>query len=535
MGRDVSVPRPAAPVAPSLTDVQLALAIGLGLFVLAALPLGLVDVPPLQDLPNHLAAITVITHPDRYPNLVFNGFFKTNAALFTWLICAVKVMSPVAAARLFTLLVLAANALVLPLFVLRMTKSRARLVTASFVLWPMIHNWFVSMGMLDFALGVALALALVMVLEERSRAPSAKNAILVLIVGAAAWYAHVFGVLVAHLLVLVHLATRASWRERVTQAGRLFVPLVPVTCLALSSVYAQFTETVGPMTGYLALSKALPPWELAYNLWAEWSWGFTWLSISSFVPSVVIAVYAFRNRREEVPFFSGTAFLLLFALFCLSPYIATNWFHVSSRFIPFLWAAAILRLPAKLPKRLAALLSVSAVLYWAGMCIDYVRLDRDAAKFTAGMDAVPEGATLLPLVFRSKLTSENTRSLLHEWGIYVLHKHTSAPLLFAHSRSFPVMYKDPPTPRFNHLVLESLAGNMASPDWMCGTMLAAGVYVDDCEGEWRALWAEFWAEALPLFDHVLFWDPTPEVQALVPPEYRVAFHQGRLTIYERVP
>ena len=40
-------------------------------------PLLLVDVPPFQDLPNHLATATVIEHPDRYPEFVFNGFFKT--------------------------------------------------------------------------------------------------------------------------------------------------------------------------------------------------------------------------------------------------------------------------------------------------------------------------------------------------------------------------------------------------------------------------------------------------------------------------
>ena len=70
---------------------------------------------------------------------------------------------------------------------------------------------------------------------------------------------------------------------------------------------------------------------------------------------------------------------------------------------------------------------------------------------------VPEGATLLPLVFRSKGTSENTRSLLHAWGYYVVEKQTSAPLLFAHSRSFALMYREPPDTQFNHLVLESFA------------------------------------------------------------------------------
>jgi hypothetical protein len=41
----------------SLTDEQLAFGIGLALLALSAWPLLLVDVPPVQDLPNHLATM----------------------------------------------------------------------------------------------------------------------------------------------------------------------------------------------------------------------------------------------------------------------------------------------------------------------------------------------------------------------------------------------------------------------------------------------------------------------------------------------
>jgi hypothetical protein len=516
-----------------LTDNQLALGIGVALFVLAAWPLALVEVPPYQDLPNHLAAITVITHPERYPELVFNGFFKTNAALFAWLFVIGKVVGVKVAARLFVLLVLALNAVVFPLFVLKMTGSRQKLLVASLFLVPMVHNWFVSMGMLDFALGVPLALLLVLALHRQSIAPSWKNAWLITAAGACTWYAHVFGLLVVHLLLLVHLATRKDWSERVAQAKALLLPLAPITALVCVSLYRHFTEPVGAMTGYISLGKFLPPWELAYNLWAEWMWGFTKLSISSFVPACVLAVLFWTRRREEVPLLSRWAFGALALFFVFTPYIVTNWFHVNSRFIPFLWAAALLRVPTRVPRWLVGVLGVSTLLYTIGMGVDFVRLDRDRAQFTAGIGAVPEGAKLLPLLFSRQLTSENTRSLQHAWGFYVLEKQTSAPLLFAHSRSFPVMYSPPPPARFNHLVLETFAPSMGTADWMCSSLRAGGVVVDDCNAEWRARWSEFWADAQPRYDHLLVWDATPEALALVPPAYRVAFHEDRLTIYER--
>jgi len=515
-----------------LSDRKLALAIGAVLFLLAAWPLSLVDLPPLQDLPNHLATVTVITHPEHYPEFVANGFFKTNAALFGWLCLVGKFTGVKLAARLFVLLVLGLNAVVFPQFLLRFTNRR-RLVVASFFIWPTIHNWFVSMGMLDFALGVPLSLLLLMAADRQRLTPTWWNGVAVAVIALADWYAHVFTLMVAGMLLLVHIVERRSWRDRITEALRMFVPLVPATALTLLSLYNHMTEPVGAMTGYATTRMLIPPWELAYNLWAEWFWGFTWLSISTLVPAAGVALYAYLRRGESPTFFSPIAFALLGGLFLFLPYVATNWYHVNSRVIPYLWIAAFLRLPDRIDARITKVLALCAGLYTVGMGIDYVRLDSDRVKFTAGMSAVPENAKLLPLVFKRKLTSENTRSLQHAWGFYVSEKQTSAPLLFAHSRSFPVMYRDPPNPQFNHLVLESFAPTMINPDWICGIMRSGGIHERDCEGVWRRQWAEFWQMATPQFDSVLMWDATPEVQALVPPEYRMVLKQEHLTIYRR--
>src|SRR5258708_23529794 len=84
-----------------MTDGQLAWLISLGLFVLAAWPLALVAVPPFQDLPNHLAAATILERLKEHPEFVFNGFFKTNSALFAWLSVVGPVRGIKAAARWF--------------------------------------------------------------------------------------------------------------------------------------------------------------------------------------------------------------------------------------------------------------------------------------------------------------------------------------------------------------------------------------------------------------------------------------------------
>jgi hypothetical protein len=293
------------------------------------------------------------------------------------------------------------------------------------------------------------------------------------------------------------------------------------------------------MTGFMDFQKALAPWELIYNLWAEWFWGYTNLSLSSIVPCVVLGVLGVRRLmqrgtgddagRDAPPFFSGWAFLALALLYCFLPYKMTNWFHVNSRLIPYVWIGLLLYLPERLPRPLAGVLVLAGVLYSAGMGVDFVRLDAERQEFSAGLEAVPEGARLLPLVFRHKSASVNTRNLLHMWGYYVAERRTSAPLLFAHSRSFPVSYRTPPPPRFNHLVLESFAPEATTPGVVC----KSAARYDGCEELFASTWGKFYSEAQPQFSHLLLWDPSPEAAAVVPPAYAPIFHRGRLTIYAR--
>jgi len=517
----------------SLTDGQAALLVSAVLFVVGAWPLALTEVPPYQDLPNHFATTTVIENLGAYPEYAFNGFFKTNAALFTWLLVVGKLTGMNMAARLFALMVVGLNALVIPRFVLDLTQSRTRMIVASLFAWPMAHNWFVSMGMLDFALAVPLSLALLLFVNRQRTAPSAKNVLAIIGLGVATWYAHVFPLLAVHFLIAFEALTKRTWKDRIANLRAMVVPLLPTTALAVLSFVRHLEDAVAPITTATISTKLIAPWELAYNLWAEWFWGYSNLSLSSMVPCLLLAAFAIPRLRSLEPkpaFFSPWALGALALLFCFVPYKMTNWFHVNSRFIPFLWIGLLLYVPARLPRPVVALLGVSALLYTAGMGIDYVRLDRERAEFTAGIDAVPEGAKLMPLMFKHKGVSANTRNLLHMWGYYVVEKKTSAPLLFAHSRSFPLTYADPlPPARFNHLVLEPFAPEAGSPATVC----RSAARFDDCDTLFAATWKRFYDEATPRYDHLLLWDAPPEAAAAVPAQYERTFARGRLAIYAR--
>jgi len=504
------------------------------MLVVCAWPLALTEFPPYQDLPNHLASAAIVQRLDQYPEFVFNGLLKTNSALLAWLLIVGKVTGLSLAARLFALIVLGANALVLPRFVLVLTGSRERMIIASALMWPMIHNWFVSTGMLNFALAVPLALAVLMAIYRQRRAPNWTNGLAVTGLGVLTWYAHVFPLLVVHLLVGVEAMFCPSSKGRVADVRTMATPLLPVTALVGLSLLSQMGDTVGPMTGFADYRKLLPVWELAYNMWAEYLWGFSKLTITSLVPCLLLAGLGASKLKESPPFFSPIALAVMLGLYCLLPYTATNWFHLNSRLIPFLWAALALRVPRTLPRPVLTLLGISAALYSAGMGGDFVRLERERQEFTAGIPSVPEGARLLPLLFRQTGSSDNTRSLLHYWGYYVIEKHTTAPLLFAHSNSFPVMYRHPPPPRFNHLPLEGFARSSASSADVCKRIFEGNVTVNDCDAAFHIAWRSFWSDAIPTFDYLLIWDATQEARALIPPVYQPIFERGRLAIYARV-
>jgi hypothetical protein len=222
-------------------------------------------------------------------------------------------------------------------------------------------------------------------------------------------------------------------------------------------------------------------------------------------------------------------------MYAFIPYIASYWAYANTRVAPFLWLAALVRVPEQLPKRLVAVLAACTVLYSASLGIDYVRLDRDRKEFTSGIPYVPEHARLLPLIFRSKGVAENTRPLSHTWGFYVLAKQTSAPLIFASSRLYGVTYREPPNPQIEHIALEGFSGRMRDSGWLCHEMRQGGIQVGDCVETWRQYWREFWELMQPRFDTLLLWDPVKETEEQIPRAYREVFRNGRLVILRRDP
>jgi hypothetical protein len=504
--------------------------VALALFALAAWPLLLVELPPFQDLPNHVASVHILTHPELYPEYVSNGFFKSNS-LFTLWLYLLGGQGLYGAARVFTAIVLAANALALPLFVLHFAGRRALLVAMLFV-WPLVHGFFVAMGMLNFTFAFALSLILLTLVDRYRQRPTLARGLAVAAASCLLWYAHPLPLAVAVGLVALHALGRSTWRERIRAGLVLLSPLVPAGLLSLLAMHHHLHKAAGRPAAVSAAFSYLNPWEIVSHLWLDVSGALTWWGSMTLVPALLLPWLAWRQRRAIRAFFSTAAMAMLAAAYVALPVMVSNWWYLNCRLVPFLWAGLALRLPSTLPRPIAAVLVACALSFSAVTGIDYVRLDRDRAAFTAGIDNVPARATLLPLLFKKSETSDFTASLTHAWGYYVVAKSTSAPLVFAVERSYPITYRDFPPPLLIPPALDRLAEEEGTPAQVCRRL---GHYPVDaaCTVAWRELWRDFWRQAEPRFSHLLTWAMPSEARPMLPERYRRIFASGRLEIYER--
>jgi hypothetical protein len=499
------------------------------LFSLSAWPLLLVPLPPLQDLPNHLATAHIVAHPDLFPEFTFNGLFKSNALLTLWFVAFGK-YGLFGAARAFVALLLAVTALALPAFVLRFAGRRALPVAMLFG-WPLGHSFSVSMGFLNFAFAFALALLLLVAVDrQRARPGLARGAGVALLAGAV-WYAHPFPLAVAGALVALFAATRPTWRERIGTAVSLLAPLAPAGLLTLLAAQHHLVKSAHS-TAASAAFLYLNPWENLEHLWLDVSGALTtWGGVTA-VPALLLPVFAWRQRNVERPFFSKAALVCLGFAYVALPTMLSNWNYLNCRLVPFIWAGLLLRLPERLPRPVTAALAASALVFSAALGVDYARLDRDRAAFTAGIDAVPEHATLLPLMFKRSKTSTFTASLTHAWGYYTVAKDASGPLVFGVERTYPITYRDFPPGKLIPPALDRFAERNGTPADVC-KRLGSTPTDPACRAAWQDLWSGFWREAEPRFSHLLTWAMPTDARALIPPRYHRVFSAAELEIYAR--
>jgi hypothetical protein len=515
-----------------VSDRQLATLIGGVLLALAGWPLLFLQVPPYQDLPGHMATVCVLLNPERYPEFLSNGWLKANSLFLGLLYLAAKAVGVVDAARIVCALVLGATAFALPHFVLAFTDRR-RLLVASLVMAPMVHHWFILMGMLGFALALPLGLATIVLLARQAAQPSVLRGLLLGALAALLWFAHAIVLLLVGLLAAIEALTQPNWRAKMSAAIALLTPFAPVAALLVVTVARQTGSAHGQEWGRLDAVGYQTNFSAVYALWAHAFFGLSPLSAAGLVPAVALAVMAARNARPRVPMLSLCALAALGAIYWFFPHTLPAFGYVSERVIPFLWAWALVHVPPRVAPWAARLLILGCLGWAAGLAVDLFRAEKDLFAFTAAAPEVPVGARMLTLNFEPRVSSRNTWSLLHASGMYTVLRAVSPQDVWADSPSMPIRHSAPPAFAGDPVSVRSFLGAARTPAAYCETLQRAGLRDVDCMQGWATAWTEFWNDALARYDYVLLWGAPAEVQATAPASYAPRMSRGRLTLLGR--
>ncbi len=513
-----------------LSDARLTAGVAVVLFGLSAWPLLLVGLPPFQDLPNHVATAHIVERPDLFPQFAFNGFFKTNSFLALWfhLFGDQRLFL---AGRLATAFTIAVSAVALPAFFLHFRGRRGMSVAMLFA-WPLVHGFFVSMGFLNFVVAFGMSLILLIVIDRQRQRPTWWRGLGIVLLAGAVWYAHLFPLLLVGALVGWEALRQPGWRARAATAAAILLPLVPAGLLSVFSTEQHLVKVDRAQSVFYPLFSYQNVWEMTIHLWRDVSGALTRWGSMSLIPALLLPVFAWRGRRRAPALFSNSAMAALALGYVALPMMMSNWCYLNCRLVPFLWIGLALRLPDSLPRRLPAVLVACAVSFSAVLGVDYVRLDRDRAEFTAGMDAVPRGATLMPLLFKPKKTADFVASVAHDWAYYTIQKDAVVPLVFAVERSTPITWAPFPPAKLIEPTLDQFAEHYGTAAQACKALGQPAVD-QFCTAAWHEIWDGFWREVQPRFTHLLTWAMPPEARGLIPPAYRRTFAAGDLEIYER--
>lgn len=521
---------------PNVSDRALATLIGGALFVASAWPLAGMRLPPYQDLPDHLATLCVLLHPERYPEYLSNGWFKADSLLIWSCYVMAKHLGVLAAGRIFSTLVLACNALALPHFVLAF-GGRRRLVVSSLVMAPMVQNWWVLMGMLNFALSLPVALVAIALLAAQTRRPTWTRGALLALCAGLLWFTHAFMLLLVGLLALVEVIRRwaaVGGRRGASTAVALLAPFAPAALLLLPTVLRHAAQTTrDPRFGWVSDVTFLDNLSKVYDLWAHWTFGMSPWSAAGLVPTIVLAVWAARRWRMSAAVLSPWAFFALFGVYWFFPDMMPGFGFVDERALPLMWSWALVRVPSRFPPWVGALLAAGCVAWTIGNAVDLFRGARDLDDFTAAAGEVSSGTRLLTLNFAPRVSSTNTWSLLHASGMYTILAGAKPQDLWADSPSAPLRRVRAPSFVEDPVSVREFLRAAGTPQAYCASLAASSLPSFDCGARWRAQWDEFWMRATERYDAILLWGAPPEISALVPEAYVRRFARGRLELRAR--
>ncbi|HEY0269923.1 MAG TPA: hypothetical protein VGC10_02925, partial [Sphingomonas sp.] len=372
------------------------------LIALAAVPLLWPAIPPLTDLPAHMAEYHVAAAIGRSPALARYYGFDWALVGNLGVDLAVRPLVPLLGVEAATKLVV----LLIPMLTVAGMLAIAREVhgrmpgSALFAL-PLAYAWPFQLGFVNFALAQALAfLAFALWLRLGARGRYRLRAGLFAPLACLLWVAHDFGWGLFGLLAFgAELARgRADGRSWPRAAGWSVLQCLPLA-LPLVAMLAMPTHPTG--------RRAADDW---FNLTAKARWllfvlrdrwpAFDALSLA---PLAMMLYLGLRDRRLGMAPILAIPALLCLGAFVLLPRLLLGGAYVDMRIAPAMIAIGLLAIrPAKSAPRLGRAIALAGLAFLAVRTVattaSFVQRSGAQQRTLAALDHVPHGAAVLALV-----------------------------------------------------------------------------------------------------------------------------------------
>ena len=414
---------------------------------LLLLPFFFIQLPPLQDYPNHLARIHVLTHIHADPGL--QQYYKPQWAPLPNL--AMDLMVPFlalfvpleTAGRWFCAVVLLST----PLAVTALSYALHKKLS----LWPLfsmlfVYNAVFTFGFLNYLLGLNLALAgaaLWIVLREK---PAARIAPLFALVSIVIYFAHLSALGVYALLLFGYeLSAYLEGRREGLAVNRTAWAAGLSQFLLPTAMFVAFSPTFRLNLGSAGIMDPLSKLQGVYGVLNS---GHPAMDLLSFVIVGTLLLGAAVLGKLTLHKRAVAAFWVLLICFAAAPEVLFGSGYASYRLpiaiVLFLVAASDWR---AMPQAVSGLLSAAAaallVVRVGAVAQDWRAFEPDHQQLRQAFDSLPERSRILPYVVNEGSYDFLAKPpLQHLATLAVIQRSAFVPTLFADPGKQPVALRE---------------------------------------------------------------------------------------------
>jgi len=423
----------------------------------AVAPLWWVAHPPLQDLPQHVAAIRVL-HSHGDPHFGLSQLFDVHlwrTQYLLYYLCA-DLLSYVVDVEVANRLLVSACVIATPLSMRALLATLGRDERAALLTFPLTYNAHLILGFFNFLSAIPLCLYGLSLAVRMRRAPSRRDAVLLSLVGVACFYMHIVPFAFLALGTLLCALSRSP-REVLSRS----LPMVPALIAALlwaarspagqATVEAAGGGTARAKASFWSLEQAsaqAPAWltdvlrgdEDARLLWA---WAGLW---------IVWAAAAQWPRSSSAPDRLGRSLarrLGLLTPLALGAYMWTptsyDWiWPIAPRFILLAALLSIIALPRPRPRAagvLSVLVALAGFAHFAQTGRAFEAFEQEVGDFDQAIEKIPPGKRVAGLIFSRGSKHVRFSPFIHYVAYYQARRGGAVMFTFADFAQSPFSFK----------------------------------------------------------------------------------------------